>query len=210
MRIRGCRRGSVATSGRDVFPLDRRLRGLADPRRRPARPAHRPVRPPGLPRPAPARQPADAAVRRRQRQPHHAGRPRREGPAADSTSLLPPAPVRHPRPPTRWAASTSPSSKYGIQVRVGGVRAGTDPSLNAPPAAADRDAEFACPRTTWRTSTTSATTRSTAATSPATPAARASARRSTTCPPAEAAYHERLADMAAQITGPTCTRPTSC
>ena len=71
--------GSIATSGRDVFP------GTADSEVWVIRPddplasRERPLRPPGVPGPAPARQPARPAVRRRQRQPDHDGVARGQG-----------------------------------------------------------------------------------------------------------------------------------
>ena len=72
--------GSVATSGRDVFPGDRRQRGVGHPARRPAGSqrsdpyARRVFRDPH-----PLDNQPDPAVRRRQRQPHHAGLAGRQG-----------------------------------------------------------------------------------------------------------------------------------
>ena len=84
--------GSLATAARTCSPrtadgevVVHRAPSTRSPQRR------EPVRAARLPRPAPARRPRPAAVRRRQRLPHPARQPRREGRGGDNSTLIAPA-----------------------------------------------------------------------------------------------------------------------
>ena len=91
--------------------------------------------------------------------------------SGDSATLLPPVRVFDTLDDDAVGGLFFSFEKYGVQVESAAFTPGVDPSLNAPPAPADRRNEVAISTANLRTSTTSATTPPTAATSSATPGA---------------------------------------